>query len=127
MDEMYRTVQAACSCAIRAHNREKRIHVIFKEMGLYRIKPVDEIREINQKAIFGWTVPKWLDIHQNMPWGEVRQQFPMGDDSFIRKQFTKDGYYKPSVLHYKPRVELKLYNEYSKDEITDCIMNGQRL
>lgn len=124
MDEMYRTVQAACSCAIRAHNKEKRTHVIFKEMGLFRIKPADEIREINQKAIFGWTEPKWncMAIHPEMTWTKAKSEFPMGDGSFVRKQFYK------TYCYYSPKhVGLKLYNEYSEDEITDCIMNGQRL
>lgn len=121
MDEMYRTVQNACKSAIKAHNKEEKTHVIFKEMGLYRIKPVDEIREINQKAIYGWTTPKWY-LEEGMTFEEARSLFPMGNGSFVRKQFYKNSCY------YSPKsFGINLYNEYSEEEIIDCIKNGQRL
>ena len=100
---MYLTIQAACRAAIRAHTKEKRYHVIFKEVGLYRVKPIDEIEEIDQRAIFGWTCQ-------------------MGDVAKVRKQFYKnEGYYNPE------RIGLKLRNKYSSKEICEIIMTGQKL
>ena len=130
MDKMYKTVQAACRMAIKAHNKEKRYHVIFKEMGLFRIKPVDEIAEIDQKSIYGWTYSVWYEwLNQEMTWEEQKKKFPYGDDARIRKQFYKgDCYYDPSIIAYHPeRIGLKLYNKYTKEEIYHCIINGQGL
>lgn len=122
MDNMYKTVQVACKMAMKAHNQEKRPHIIFKEVGLWRIKPIEEIEEIDQKAVYGWTVPKWWDIHGTMPLKDVRKEFPMGDDSFVRKQFyIKEGYYSPAHLG------LKLRNQYTQEEIEHCILYGQNL
>jgi hypothetical protein len=121
MDDMYRTVQVACKMAKRAHNKEKRVHVIFREVGLWRIKPIEEIREIDQQAIFGWTTPSWIhDLHPDMTWDDVRRLLPMGDDCFIRKQFYKeDCYFNPADFG------MKLYNKYSQEEIHHCLMFGQ--
>ena len=118
---MYRTVQQACKMAKRAHNREKRVHVIFREVGLWRIKPIDEIREISQKAVYGWTTPSWIpDLHPDMTWDDVKRKVPMGDDCFVRKQFYKDEcYFTPAI------TGLKLYNTYSNDEIFRCLKYGQ--
>ena len=123
MDDMYRTVHVACKMAKRAHNKEKRVHVIFKEMGLFRIKPVEEISKINQQRIYGWTVPSWKpDVHGELTWAEVKKQYPMGDDCFVRKQFYKeDCYYDPS------HVGLNLYNRYTQQEIERCLLCGQGL
>lgn len=123
MDDMYKTVQVACRMAKQAHNKEKRVHVIFKEVGLFRVKPVDEIREIDQQAIFGWTVPSWIpSLHQDLSWDEERKQFPMGDDCFVRKQFYKmDCYFNPAD------AGMKLYNEYTQEERYRCLRYGQRL
>ena len=124
MDEMYRTVQAACKNAIRAHNKEKKMHVIFKEVGLFRIKPVEEIEAVDQKRLYGWTVPKWYTelLHPELKWEEVKRQFQMGDDCFVRKQFYKKD------CHFSPKTYgIKVYNEYSHDELCDCLLNGQRL
>ena len=121
---MYRTIQTACKQAIRAHNKEKKTHVIFKEMGLYRIKPVEEIGEIDQQAIYGWTVPKWdeLALYPELSFPEIRARFPMGNNSFVRKQFyKKECYYSPE------HTGLKLYNKYSRKEIEYLILHGQNL
>ena len=120
---MYRTVQVACRMAIKAHNKEKRVHVIFKEMGLFRIKPVAEISKINQQRIYGWTVPSWKkELHEDLMWNEVKKLHPMGDDSFVRKQFYKgDCYFNPAD------VGLNLYNRYTKEEIEHCLIHGQGL
>ncbi len=100
---MYSTVQAACRAAIKAHIAEKQCHVIFKEIGLFRIKPIDEIEEIDQRAIYGWTCQ-------------------MGDVAKVRKQFYKnEGYYNPE------RIGLKLRNKYSSKEICEIIMTGKKL
>ena len=122
MDNMYSTVQVACRMAIKAHNREKRVHVVFFEMGLFRIKPVEEILEIDEKRVYGWTVAKWYcdDLHPEMKWEDVKKQFPMGDDSFIRKQFYKgDCYFSSNTFG------IKTYNRYTRNEIVNCILNGQ--
>ena len=124
MDEMYRTVQTACKMAIRAHNREKKMHVIFKEVGLFRIKPVEEIKEIDQDAIYGWTVPKWYldELHHAMTFQEAKRQYPMGNGCFVRKQFYKNDCY------YNPRsYGIKLRKKYSQKEIEYCLINGQNL
>lgn len=124
MDEMYITLRSARKNAIKAHNNEKRTHVIFKEMGLYRIKPVDEIETLEQRAIYGWTLPKWYcdTLHPDMEWPEVKKQFPMGDDAYIRKQFYKgECYYSPK------HIGLKLRNEIPEAELYDLIRNGQDL
>ena len=103
MDNMYLTVQAARRAAIKAHIAEKQCHIIFKEAGLFRINPIDEIEEIDQRAIFGWT-------------------YQMGDVAKVRKQFYKnDCYYNPE------RIGLKLRNKYSSKEIYEIIMTGQKL
>ena len=123
MDDMFRTLRTARKKAIEAHNREKRYHIIFKEVGLYRVKAVDEIAEIDQRAIYGWTFPVWFPeyLHPELTWEEVKDKYPMGDDARIRKQFDrKDGYYyNPSIIAYnkKKPVTLKLRNEYTFQEI----------
>ena len=120
---MYLTIQAACRAAIRAHTKEKRYHVIFKEVGLYRVKPIDEIEEIDQRAIYGWTYSVWhFDLHDEKTFPELRKKFPMGDVAKVRKQFYKnEGYYNPE------RIGLKLRNKYSSKEICEIIMTGQNL
>jgi hypothetical protein len=122
MDNMYSTIQQACKQAIRAHNNEKRVHVVFFEMGLYRIKPVDEIEEIDEQKVYGWTVAKWMPaLHPEMVSSEYRRLFPMGDDAFIRKQFYRgEGRFSPTM------AGLKVYNEYTHDEIRKCLVCGQR-
>lgn len=123
MDDMYTTVQTACKMAIKAHNKELRTHVIFKEVGLFRIKPIEEIVEINQHAIYGWTVPKWVEgLHPNSSMDEVKSMLPMGDDCFVRKQF-----YKGKCFYNPTEAGLKLYNEYSPDEIKHYVLYGQEL
>lgn len=113
MDDMYRTLQNACKQAKRHTISEKRVHLIFKEMGLWRIKPLEEIMEINQKALYGWTVPTKVS------------RFPKGlsdiaDGCIIRKQFYKhEGHLSPESCG------IKVYNKYTKEEIDQCIMYGQ--
>ena len=123
MDEMYKTIQNACKMAKRSHNKEKKVHVIFKEMGLWRIKPVEEIKAISQKAIYGWTVPMWwVTKHPEFETRNEREKFPMGDDCFIRKQFYKgDCYFSPECLG------MELFEKYTQDELERCILYGQNL
>lgn len=123
MDEMYKTIQVACKMAMRSHNKEKKIHVIFKEMGLWRIKPADEIKAISQKAIYGWTVQKWrVDLNPNFSLREEREKFPMGNDCFVRKQFYK------GKCHYPPGcLGMELFDKYTHEELEHCVLYGQNL
>lgn len=128
MDDMYRTLRTAIKHAKEAHNSELRTHVIFREVGLWRIKPVDEIAEIDQRAIYGWTVPKWYHeaLHPDMEWHDLIERFPFGDDCFIRPQFRKrQCYCNPSYKYHKADPGLKLYNTYTQDEINHCVLHGQ--
>lgn len=120
---MYKTVQAACKQAKAAHNKEKRVHVIFREVGLWRIRPVEEIEAINEKSVYGWTVSSWIpQLHPDMGWNEYKRLAPMGDDCIIRKQFYKDdGHYSPELC-----LGIKTFNNYTKEEIRNCIINGQQ-
>ena len=123
MDKRYSTIQQACKQAIRAHNNEKRVHVIFFDLGMFRIKPNDELGQIDEKKVYGWTVPLWCseDLHPDMRWEDVKKLFPMGDGAFIRKQFyKKDGHFSPDTYG------IKTCNRYTHDELIDCILNGQK-
>lgn len=119
MDDMYRTIQQACKQAIKAHKAEQRTHIVFREVGLWRIKPADEIVEIDQRAIYGWTVGS-----------KVAKGAEIATDSdnwrpsaFVRRQFYKNsGYYDPET-NIKG---LKTRNRYSNREIYSVIDNGQR-
>jgi hypothetical protein len=91
---MYMTIQQACRQAIRAHVKEQRQHVVFKEMGLWRVRPVDEIAEIDQQAVYGWTQGSSRYVvyegesiweardRRAQPWAVVRRQFYKGSCYF---------------------------------------------
>lgn len=96
---MYTTVQTACRMANLAHKKEQRQHIVFREMGLYRIKPAEEIKEIVEEAIYGWTVPAWKtintqtldDIYEQID--TKKKVYPKGSDPFVRPLFDEDCYW----------------------------------
>lgn len=96
---MYTTVQTACRMANLAHKKEQRQHIVFREMGLYRIKPAEEIKEIVEEAIYGWTVPAWKtistqtldDIYEQID--AKKKVYPKGSDPFVRPLFDEDCYW----------------------------------
>lgn len=96
---MYTTVQTACRMANLAHKKEQRQHIVFCEMGLYRIKPAEEIKEIVEEAIYGWTVPAWKtintqtldDIYEQID--AKKKVYPKGSDPFVRPLFDEDCYW----------------------------------
>lgn len=97
MDEMYRTLQAACRMANLAHKREQRQHIVFREVGLFRIKPAEEIKEITEESIYGWTIPSWK-VYTSL--GDIDEQikakkevYPKGSDPFVRPLFEGDCYW----------------------------------
>lgn len=120
MDDMYLTIQQACRQATKAHRNEQRTHIIFREVGLWRIKPADEIAEIDQRAIYGWTISSSRQVVKSgdsitpegwQPWAKVRRQFYKGD------------------CYYDPETNikgLKTRNRYGRAEIYDVIRNGQQ-
>ena len=120
MDDMYLTIQQACRQATKAHRNEQRTHIIFREVGLWRIKPADEIAEIDQRAIYGWTISSRRQVVKHgesitpegwQPWAKVRRQFYKGD------------------CYYDPETNikgLKTRNRYGRAEIYDVIRNGQQ-
>ena len=119
MDDMYLTIQQACRQATKAHRNELRTHIIFREVGLWRIKPADEIAEIDQRAIYGWTVSsrplvkpgESINPEDWQPCVKVRRQFYKGD------------------CYYDPETNikgLKTRNRYGRAEIYDVIRNGQQ-
>lgn len=97
MDNMYTTVQTACRMANLAHKKEQRQHIVFHEVGLYRIKPAEEIMEIAEKSIYGWTIPSWKaytslgDIDEQIK--AKKQAYPNGSDPFVRPLFDDDCYW----------------------------------
>lgn len=99
MDDMYTTVQTACRMANLAHKKEQRQHIVFREMGLYRIKPAEEIKEIVEEAVYGWTVPAWKtintqtldDIYEQID--AKKKVYPKGSDPFVRPLFDEDCYW----------------------------------
>lgn len=97
MDDMYTTVQTACRMANQAHKKEQRQHIVFREMGLYRIKPAEEIKAITEDAIYGWTVPSWKafaaggDIDAQI--AAKKELYPKGSDPFVRPLFDDDCYW----------------------------------
>lgn len=102
MDEMYTTVQTACRMANRAHRKEQRQHIVFREVGLYRIKPAEEIKEITEESIYGFTVPAWKAQDWN---GDVdgqieykKQLWPKGSDPFVRPLFDDTCYWGVSQI-----------------------------
>jgi hypothetical protein len=122
---MFTTVQTACRSAIRAHKREHRAHLIFKEMGLWRVKPVEDIQEIDQQVIYGWTIPStkyFVRYGDSIYDQEVRER---GEDSaLVIKQFYKNHcYYSPNTYF----EDLKLTNNYTRQQITECLLYGQGL
>lgn len=117
---MYLTIQQACKQAIKAHKSEERTHIVFKEVGLWRIKPSDEIAEIDQRAIYGWTISSKRQVVRNgedvnpegwKPWAKVRRQFYKGECYYDPENNIKG---------------LKTYNRYSRTEIYDTIRSGQQ-
>jgi hypothetical protein len=82
-----------------AHKKEQRQHIVFREMGLYRIKPAEEIKEIVEEAIYGWTVPAWKaintqtldDIYEQID--AKKKVYPKGSDPFVRPLFDEDCYW----------------------------------
>jgi len=97
MDNMYTTVQVACRMANLAHKREQRQHIVFREMGLYRVKPAAEIQEIKEEAIYGWTVPSWKafslggDIDEQI--NAKKKAYPKGSDPLARPLFDDTCYW----------------------------------
>lgn len=98
MDDMFTTVQTACRMANLAHKKEQRQHIVFREVGLYRIKPAEEIAEITEESIYGFTVPSWKtdgygsyeDINKRLD--AKKEAYPKGSDPFVRPLFD-DGCY----------------------------------
>lgn len=120
MDDMYRTIQQACKQAIKAHKAEQRTHIVFREVGLWRIKPADEIAEIDQHAIYGWTVGSRRQVVKG---GESIKPDGWQPDAKVRKQFYKNWCYYDPANNVKG---LKLRNRYLLEEIYKAIMSGQQ-
>ena len=120
MDDMYRTIQQACKQAIKAHTKEQRTHVIFREMGLWRIKPVEEIAMISQKSIYGWTISsRKVRLLPGESFQEAEQRAQ--PSAIVRKQFYKgDCYYNPANVS-----GIQLYDCYTQQEIHYCLLHGQ--
>lgn len=93
---MFTTVQTACRMANLAHKKEQRQHIVFREVGLYRIKPAEEIAEIVEESIYGFTVPSWTayswsgDIDEQI--NRLKKDYPKGSHPFVRPLFD-DGCY----------------------------------
>ena len=118
MDDMYTTVQTACRMANRAHRKEQRQHIVFREMGLWRVKPSEEIREITEDAIYGWTVPRWSfpsygDVKEDTArYHEVKALYPKGNAPFVRPLFGDGCYWGVS------QIETTVTPRLSRDEVT---------
>ena len=114
MDDMYTTVQTACRMANQAHKKEQRQHIVFREVGLYRIKPAEEIQEIREAGIYGWTVPSWRafnDADCDKVLKAKQAEYPKGSDPFVRKLFEDDCYWGVN------QIETKVVDRLSQEEV----------
>lgn len=114
MDNMYTTVQTACRMANRAHRKEQRQHIVFREVGLWRVKPAEEIREITEESIYGFTVPSWrvpaVEGYDEQLRAKKRL-WPNGSDPFVRRLFDDDCYWGVS------QIETTVTPRLSKEEV----------
>lgn len=102
MDNMYTTVQTACRMANLAHRKEQRQHIVFRETGLWRVRPAEEIGQITEESIYGFTVPSWKaqtwsgDIDEQIRYKQ--QLWPKGSDPFVRPLFDDTCYWGVSQI-----------------------------